>query len=128
MSQTQVKYLKDYQAPLFTIAAIELVFNLAGNETSVQAISQVKRTSSHAEALVLDGEELTIVSLTVDGDAVPYHVTAGQLVLETELDEFELNITTKLDPEANSSLEGLYMSDGAYCTQCEAEGFRRITY
>ncbi|MGI1936284.1 aminopeptidase N [Shewanella oncorhynchi] len=128
MTQAQAKYLKDYQAPLFTIETIDLAFNLAGNETQVQAISRIKRTSKHAQALVLDGEDLTIVSLAVNGDAVPYHVSAGQLVLETELDEFELNITTKLDPEANSSLEGLYMSDGAYCTQCEAEGFRRITY
>ncbi|MGI2216711.1 aminopeptidase N [Shewanella baltica] len=128
MTQAQAKYLKDYQAPLFTIDTIDLAFNLAGNETQVQAISRVKRTSKHTQALVLDGEDLTVISLTVDGEAVPYHVSAGQLVLETALDEFELNIVTKLDPEANSSLEGLYMSDGAYCTQCEAEGFRRITY
>ncbi|PTA50413.1 aminopeptidase N [Shewanella morhuae] len=124
----QAKYLKDYQAPLFTIETIDLAFNLAGNETQVQAISRVKRTAKHEQALVLDGDDLNIVSLTVDGEVVPYHVSAGQLVLETTLDEFELNIITKLDPEANSSLEGLYMSDGAYCTQCEAEGFRRITY
>lgn len=128
MSQTQVKYLKDYQAPLFTIVAIDLAFNLAGNETSVQAISQVKRTASHAEALVLDGDDLALVAVKINGETVPYQVTAGQLTIETVLDEFELTIVTRLDPKANSSLEGLYMSDGAYCTQCEAEGFRRITY
>lgn len=128
MTQAQAKYLKDYQAPLFTIDTIDLTFNLAGNETQVQANSWVKRAAKHTQALVLEGEGLTIISLTVNGQVVPYHINEGQLVLETSLDEFELKIVTQLDPEANSSLEGLYMSDGAYCTQCEAEGFRRITY
>ncbi|MCK7629487.1 aminopeptidase N [Shewanella sp. JNE10-2] len=128
MTQAQAKYLKDYQAPLFTIDTIDLVFDLAGKNTRVKATSTVKRTSSHTHPLTLDGDDLVLESVTINGEAVPYQVGAGYLTLETTLDEFELAIVTKLDPEANLSLEGLYMSDGAYCTQCEAEGFRRITY
>ena len=128
MTQAQTKYLKDYQAPLFTIDTIDLVFDLAGKNTRVKATSTVKRTSSHTHPLTLDGDDLVLESIAINGEAVPYQVGAGYLTLETTLDEFELAIVTKLDPEANLSLEGLYMSDGAYCTQCEAEGFRRITY
>lgn len=128
MTQAQAKYLKDYQAPLFTIETIDLDFNLDGKNTLVKAVSKVKRTSSHTNPLVLDGESLTLVSVAIDGQAATHHASEGQLSIETSLNEFELTIITQLDPEANSSLEGLYMSDGAYCTQCEAEGFRRITY
>lgn len=128
MTQAQAKYLKDYQAPQFTIETIDLDFNLDGKNTLVKAVSKVKRTSSHTNPLVLDGESLTLVSVAIDGQAAVYHASEGQLSIETSLNEFELTIITQLDPEANSSLEGLYMSDGAYCTQCEAEGFRRITY
>ncbi len=128
MTQAQAKYLKDYQAPQFTIETIDLDFNLDGKNTLVTAVSKVKRTSSHTNPLVLDGESLTLVSVAIDGQAAAYHASEGQLSIETTLNEFELTIITQLDPEANSSLEGLYMSDGAYCTQCEAEGFRRITY
>ncbi|MBW0297886.1 aminopeptidase N [Shewanella xiamenensis] len=128
MTQVQAKYLKDYQAPQFTIESIDLDVNLNGKNTVVKAISKVKRSSSHANPLVLDGEGLTLVSVAIDGQQVAYQVGEGQLTIETTLNEFELTIITQLDPEANSSLEGLYMSDGAYCTQCEAEGFRRITY
>lgn len=128
MTQVQAKYLKDYQAPQFTIESIDLDVNLNGKNTVVKAISKVKRSSSHANPIVLDGEGLTLVSVAIDGQQVAYQVGEGQLTIETTLNEFELTIITQLDPEANSSLEGLYMSDGAYCTQCEAEGFRRITY
>lgn len=128
MTQAQAKYLKDYQAPPFTIETIDLDVNLDGKNTLVKAVSKVKRTSSHANPLVLDGESLTLVSVAIDGQAAPYRASEGQLSIETTLNEFELTIVTQLDPAANSSLEGLYMSDGAYCTQCEAEGFRRITY
>lgn len=71
---------------------------------------------------------MTIVSLKIDGDQAQYHFDNEQLVIAADKNEFSLEIVTALDPEANSALEGLYMSDGAYCTQCEAEGFRRITY
>ncbi|MGS0726245.1 aminopeptidase N, partial [Shewanella sp. 0m-11] len=128
MSQPQAKFLKDYQQPQFKISHIDLAFSLAGKETQIIATSQVVRHGQHNEALVLVGDEIELLSVTVDGKDTAFQQQSGELIVDTKLNEFELKITTKLDPEANTSLEGLYMSDGAYCTQCEAEGFRRITY
>lgn len=128
MAQVKAKYLKDYRAPDFTITQVDLSFVLDGANTQVTAVSQVKRLNDAAHTLELDGEGLSVSQLLVDGKLHDYRVTEGQLSIETDLADFELTIVTKLDPEANLALEGLYMSDGAYCTQCEAEGFRRITY
>lgn len=128
MSQAQATFLKDYQAPLFRIESITLDVNLADKDTQVHAVSQVKRVGNHQQPLVLDGEDLKLLTVTINGQAADYQVQAGQLHISTTLTHFELAIVTALDPAANTSLEGLYMSDGAYCTQCEAEGFRRITY
>ncbi|TVP16165.1 aminopeptidase N [Shewanella sp. KCT] len=128
MAQVKAKYLKDYRAPDFTITQVDLSFVLDGANTQVTAVSQVKRLNDAAHTLELDGEGLSVSQLLVDGKRHDYRVTEGQLCIETDLADFELTIVTKLDPEANLALEGLYMSDGAYCTQCEAEGFRRITY
>lgn len=128
MTQVQAKYLKDYRAPDYTISHVALDFVLAGSDTRVTATSQVRRLNDSATSLLLDGEALSIEALTVDGNPYPYQVQDGQLLLENLAAEFELQVITRLDPGANSALEGLYMSDGAYCTQCEAQGFRRITY
>lgn len=128
MSQVQAKFLKDYKRPDYTINHVSLNFYLAGEDTKVTATSKICRLVDSASSLVLDGEELNIESLTINGKPYAYEVKAGQLILEDLGAEFELCIVTLLDPETNLALEGLYMSDGAYCTQCEAEGFRRITY
>ncbi len=128
MTQAQAKHLKDYQAPTFTISHIELDFNLKGSDTEVIAISKIQRVGEHSEALVLVGEQINLVSVHINGEPADYQEKDNQLSISTSLNDFELMLVTKQDPEANSSLEGLYMSDGAYCTQCEAEGFRRITY
>ncbi|WP_299806285.1 aminopeptidase N [uncultured Shewanella sp.] len=128
MSQPQAKFLKDYQKPKFQISHIDLDFTLAEKQTQVVATSKVIRQGNHNDSLVLVGDELTVLKVKINGTAADFKQSAGELVVGTNLDDFELQIVTQLDPEANSSLEGLYMSDGAYCTQCEAEGFRRITY
>ncbi|BAJ01822.1 aminopeptidase N [Shewanella violacea] len=128
MTQAQAKYLKDYTAPRFTITHLDLSFTLEGKETQVVAKSQVVRLDSTATCLILDGDEMKILSVKINGEDVSYKQGLTNLSIDTQLDEFQLEIVTQLDPEANLSLEGLYMSDGAYCTQCEAEGFRRITY
>ncbi len=128
MTQVQAKYLKDYQSPDFTITHVSLDVNLAGSDTKVIAVSKVKKLNPNANLLVLDGEALQLGALLVNGQPHAYELSAGQLSLTGLDNEFELTIVTHLDPEVNSALEGLYMSDGAYCTQCEAEGFRRITY
>ncbi|KPZ70930.1 Aminopeptidase N [Shewanella sp. P1-14-1] len=128
MTQAQAKHLKDYQAPTYTISHIDLNFDLKGNETTVVATSKVQRVGQHTENLVLVGEQINLQSVLINGDKAQYQEANNELVIQTSLDDFELTLVTLQDPEANSSLEGLYMSDGAYCTQCEAEGFRRITY
>ncbi len=129
MAQTpQAKYRKDYQSPSHTITDLDLTFDLFDNETIVTAVSQVKQLKD-SNTLQLDGESLKLVSVTVNGEAwTQYQETEGMLELNNLPQEFELVIVTDIDPEANTALEGLYKSGGAFCTQCEAEGFRRITY
>ncbi|EJE8526286.1 aminopeptidase N [Vibrio parahaemolyticus] len=129
MSQApQAKYRKDYQAPSHTITDIDLTFDLYDNDTIVTALSKVVQ-KGESTTLELDGEGLELRSVKVDGeDWVHHEVKEASLVLSDLPAEFELEIITKIDPEANTALEGLYKSGGAFCTQCEAEGFRRITY
>jgi aminopeptidase N len=128
MSQAQEKHLKDYAKPAFTISHVDLNVILDGKNTKVTATSKVHRTGDHQHELVLDGEQISLSSVKLNGVPAKYRQHDNQLFITTDQSEFELEVITLLDPEDNSSLEGLYMSDGAYCTQCEAEGFRRITY
>ncbi|TOO26620.1 aminopeptidase N [Vibrio parahaemolyticus] len=129
MSQApQAKYRKDYQAPSHTITDIDLTFDLYDSDTIVTALSKVVQ-KGESTTLELDGEGLELRSVKVDGEDWAHHeVKEASLVLSDLPAEFELEIITKIDPEANTALEGLYKSGGAFCTQCEAEGFRRITY
>lgn len=129
MAQTpQAKYRKDYQSPSHTISTIDLTFDLHDNQTVVTAISQVQQCKE-SSTLQLDGENLTLVSLQVNGEVwSDYQQTESTLTINQLPREFTLTIVTHIDPEANTALEGLYKSGGAFCTQCEAEGFRRITY
>ncbi|HCE4755371.1 TPA: aminopeptidase N [Vibrio parahaemolyticus] len=129
MSQApQAKYRKDYQAPSHTITDIDLTFDLYHNDTIVTALSKVVQ-KGESTTLELDGEGLELRSVKVNGEDWAHHeVKEASLVLSDLPAEFELEIITKIDPEANTALEGLYKSGGAFCTQCEAEGFRRITY
>ncbi|KTA81663.1 aminopeptidase N [Aeromonas salmonicida] len=123
------KYRQDYQAPLYWIDSIDLDFQLQEPLTLVTAISRLRRNGEHNEPLVLDGEGLSLHSVSVDG--VPYQEHEqgeNTLTLFNLPAECVLTIVTLLDPAANTALEGLYKSGDAYCTQCEAEGFRRITY
>lgn len=129
MSQTpQAKYRKDYKAPSHTITDIDLTFDLYDHNTLVTAVSQVKQMGE-SDLLELDGEALTLKAILVNGEPwTSYEVKETSLVLSGLPKQFELTIETEIDPEANTALEGLYKSGGAFCTQCEAEGFRRITY
>ncbi|WP_042144242.1 MULTISPECIES: aminopeptidase N [unclassified Pseudoalteromonas] len=128
------KFLKDYAKPAFSITDIYLEFDLDDTQTQVRATSKVKRNSCDNNNpilgdLVLDGVDLELLSVEVDGQKYDdYQLLKKQLIISSEKDEFELLIITKISPGTNSSLEGLYLSGGAYCTQCEAEGFRKITY
>ncbi|WP_411572405.1 aminopeptidase N [Vibrio sp. TH_r3] len=127
-AQPVAKYRKDYQLPSHSISKVNLEFDLADNETIVTAVSTIKQMGD-SHSLSLDGEQLTLLELQVDGvDWNQYQQMEGKLVINDLPNQFVLTVKTQLDPEGNSALEGLYKSDGAFCTQCEAEGFRRITY
>jgi aminopeptidase N len=121
--------LKDYRAPDHRISEIALDFILDADATRVTAVSKVTRTGAEGSPLVLNGEHMTLISVAVDGKPRDdYQLNDEQLVLSDLPDSFTLQIVTELAPSQNTSLEGLYTASGIFCTQCEAEGFRRITY
>ncbi|MBK4716303.1 MULTISPECIES: aminopeptidase N [Tenebrionibacter/Tenebrionicola group] len=127
--QPQAKYRRDYTAPEFTITDIDLTFELDAARTTVTAISRVQRQGSHPAALRLDGGELKLIALKVDDrDWRDYRLQDGALVIDNLPDTFTLTVINTLSPAANTALEGLYQSGEALCTQCEAEGFRHITW
>ncbi len=124
---------EDYRPPPFTIEKIDLTFELDEQSTKVTAVSQVERTAESATdaPLVLDGHFAVLHSLAIDGRtlaAEEYTVTPEALVVPRVPAKFELTVVGHVNPSANKALEGLYLSGGNFCTQCEAEGFRRITY
>ncbi|QWT41201.1 aminopeptidase N [Dickeya dadantii] len=127
--QPQVKYRHDYRAPDYTITDIALDFDLHPEQTRVVAVSQVVLQGEPGAALKLDGEGLKLLSVQVDGqDWQAHRVLEGGLELTGLPEKFTLRIETEISPATNSALEGLYQSGDALCTQCEAEGFRHITY
>ncbi|MGZ5934715.1 MAG: aminopeptidase N, partial [Rhizomicrobium sp.] len=122
--------LKDYRAPDYHIASIELDFALDPLATRVRATSKVRRIGT-AAPLVLDGEALKLHSVSIDGrklDDSAFALGDDTLTIHTPPADFTLEIVTEIAPEKNTELSGLYTSNGMFCTQCEAEGFRRITY
>ncbi|MCG3460299.1 aminopeptidase N [Xenorhabdus bovienii] len=127
--QRLVKHRLDYQAPDYTITDIDLDFDLHADKTTVTAISQVKRLNHDTAPLILDGENLTLKSIHIDDKAWEhYYEQDGKLSIEQLPAQFTLTIVNEIYPSANTALEGLYISGDALCTQCEAEGFRNITY
>ncbi len=126
--------LADYRAPDFLIDAVSLDVSLDRTATKVVSKLSLRRNPKGAPVapLALDGDELTLVGVKLDGRALgpqDYTATPDALTLTTVPDTpFTLEIETLVDPAANTQLSGLYRSGSAYCTQCEAEGFRRITY
>ena len=128
-SKPQAQYLKDYQAPQFSIQHIDLRFELVPLKTSVQSTMTINRTDESNADLALDGVDLTLISVKVDDQAYDdYTLEDEKLIIHNLPSSFILKIENHIDPQTNTSLEGLYLSGGAYCTQCEAEGFRKITY
>jgi len=125
----QEKHLSDYRPSDYLISSIDLEFDLFDNQTKVKAVSQVQRASKDITPLFLFGEELTLLSLLIDGvDHADYELTEGGIYIKNLPASFTLEINTEIDPAQNQAFEGLYKSGSAFCTQCEAEGFRRITY
>lgn len=127
--QPTAKYRSDYKAPEFTITDLFLEFDLHDTATHVVAVSKVEQQVEGATTLELDGDALTLVRIEINGEHWTNYVESeGKLTINGLPASFDMLIETEINPEANTLLEGLYKSGGAYCTQCEAEGFRRITY
>jgi aminopeptidase N len=123
--------LADYRPPAFLIDEISLDFHLEPRATRVKARLTIRRNGQHGEPLRLNGERLKAVSVAVDGRILgkAEHATDGEWLTIPEVpDAFLLETEVEIDPEGNKALEGLYMSGGRFCTQCEAEGFRKITW
>ena len=126
--------LADYQPPSFLIDAVDLVFELGEEKTSVKARLSVRRNpaaTAPSAPLKLDGRELELVSIALDGEALGpnrFVVDDEALTIASVPEEFTLDIETRIEPQNNTVLSGLYKSGGNFCTQCEPEGFRRITY
>jgi len=125
-------YLKDYQQPAFWIEMVDLVFVLEDDHALVTSSVDYKRNpDSPTKELELFGSELELEHISINGyelDEDDYELTDSGMTLSNLAEEFTLVVTTKIYPKKNTSLEGLYQSSGNFCTQCEAQGFRKITY
>lgn len=130
--QSKAKYRKDYKTPDFTVTDISLDFQLDPNHTVVTAVSTFQRLNNAATELRLDGHSFQFVSIKFNGENFTAYQQDGEgLTLDLSgqsAEQFELEIVTNLVPATNTSLQGLYQSGDGICTQCEAEGFRQITY
>ncbi|KTD04579.1 aminopeptidase N [Fluoribacter gormanii] len=122
-------YLKNYLPPFFTVETVNLNFDLYDDHALVH--SELKLIRQHEGPLHLYGDELELVSVHMNGQKLEpsaYTVNDDGLIIENCPDELVLNIVTRIYPQNNTQLSGLYRSNHLFCTQCEAEGFRRITY
>ncbi|TMJ65840.1 MAG: aminopeptidase N [Alphaproteobacteria bacterium] len=127
--------LAEYRPPDFVIDTVDLTFELRDAGTGVKSRLGIRRNPEAPDRkapLHLDGEELELFSIALDGEplgANRYQLTTeGGLILADVPAAFTLDVETRINPESNTALSGLYMSGGNFCTQCEPEGFRRITY
>ncbi len=135
MTQPQTIYLRDYKAPPFLVDSVDLVLDIHGDHTAVTALLKVKRhptAGTGVNDLELFGEGMELVGVKLDGrDLVPgsYTLSAERLVVHgIRGDEATLEVRNTIRPHANTALEGFYKSGDILCTQCEPQGFRRITY
>jgi aminopeptidase N len=133
-NQPQTIYLKDYRVPEFLVDHVDLRFELFENGARVHSTLTVRRnpqSDATGTPLVLDGDSLTLESVALDGEELPadrYENKGTELVVPGVPDNFSLAVVTWIEPQNNTRLEGLYKSSGMFCTQCEAEGFRCITF
>ncbi|MEA3362429.1 MAG: aminopeptidase N [Thermodesulfobacteriota bacterium] len=127
-------YLKNYKTPAHLVEQVDLKFDLYGSATRVSSALQMSLNSDRdgvLEPLVLDGEQLKLLEVKLDGKVLSpseYLQDDESLQIVAVPENFTLEIQTQIDPLNNTALEGLYLTSGNFCTQCEAQGFRRITY
>jgi aminopeptidase N len=133
-NETKTVFLKEYQVPAWLIDEIDLTIDLNDDVTTVTSYMRIRHnrfSTSKTSDLILNGKGLTLESITINGAPIPasqYDVTDELLTIHQVPDHFELEIKNKIYPQLNTALSGLYRSNQTYCTQCEAQGFRRITY
>ena len=121
--------LQDYRPPAFAIDSVYLDFQLDPTATQVTSTLAMRRTRAD-EPLRLDMENMVVEAVSLDGvplAASAWRIDNGTLIIDAVPDRFELSVRNHINPKENTALEGLYLSSGNFCTQCEAEGFRRIT-
>ncbi|HEX2802384.1 MAG TPA: aminopeptidase N, partial [Sphingomicrobium sp.] len=119
---------EDYRPPDWLVPAIELKFDLDPKATRVRATLSVERNGDHDRPLRLDGDDLEPLSVKLDGSDCEWRMDGARLVVELPNDRATVETEVEIHPAANTKLMGLYASGGMLCTQCEAEGFRRITF
>ncbi|MBT6543007.1 MAG: aminopeptidase N, partial [Rhodobacteraceae bacterium] len=125
----QTIYLKDYADPAYLVEEVQLTFRLHPTQTRV--ISRVAfrpNPASDQRNFMLHGESMQLISAKIDGQTCMPMIKNGLLTVEVPNAPFIWEAEVEISPETNTALEGLYMSGGMYCTQCEAEGFRKITF
>jgi aminopeptidase N len=131
-AQPKAINLRDYQVPDFLIEKVDLVFDLRDEVTTVTSTLSLYRNpeANNQKPLVLDGQELVLKSLSVNGERLTEdkYLVGDESLTVVVPDKCTLICVTEIKPQENTSLEGLYKSSKMYCTQCEAEGFRKITY
>ncbi len=121
-------YLQDYTPFGFDVEKVELTFDLHPTQTRVKSKIAFRPNGKSKQDFFLHGENLKLISSSIDGEAVSPDVTPEGLTCKVPDKPFLWEAEVEIDPQNNTALEGLYMSGGMYCTQCEAEGFRKITY
>lgn len=125
----QTIYLADYTPPAFLVEKVHLTFRLSPEKTRVLSKIEFRpNPASSSRTFFLHGENLRLIGAKIDGAAITPQVTAEGLTADVPDAPFTFEAEVEIDPAGNTALEGLYMSNGMYCTQCEAEGFRKITY
>jgi aminopeptidase N len=131
---SETVFLADYAVPPFLVDYVNLNFDLSASHAMVKTFMALRRnpaSQNQNAPLFLHGVDLALQTLKMDGEALPQHAfrvdTKGLSILHTP-DAFLLEVTVRIHPQENTALEGLYRSGGMFCTQCEAEGFRRITF
>src|SRR3954463_6181780 len=124
--QARTIYLKDYTPPAFKVDTVELDVDIREDHAIVCAKLALRRNAPGP--LVLDGDEVQLVSLKLDGRDVRYDLTPERLTIHDVPDRFTLDTLTRIVPQKNTKLEGLYATKHGFVTQCEAQGFRRITW
>lgn len=127
-------FLKDYQPPVYLVEKVKLNFELHETKTVVTSVLSIQLNADNKQknkSLILDGQCLDLISIKVDGKKASkedYIFDDESLTIFKVAEKCDIEITTQINPVENKALEGLYLSSGMFCTQCEAQGFRRITY